>query len=431
MDSSTEHNIATERALIDEGGRFREMLVSKRSDTLLRLFDFLLEQSAEGLQPKETEIANAIFADMPASSGGQGGIRVYVYRLRKKLDEYYAGKSGVRLAIPRGEYCIVLTNPVAGTADASETAEPGRLRALLRGNMLLGMVAVFVIANIAAAWFFWGELGKSSSPLADSVFWRPVAADNKSQTIVLGDHFLFGERGGPGLPTKIIRDLSIASPEDFRMRAAGNPDRKEDLVDLDLHFVTSNVAFALHSIWSAIYDVYGYDPENVDVILASNLNPDILKSSNLIYVGPLDGLGKLLRNPLFEASGFKIGSRTNELVDKSSGKDFVSDGNIPADNQIPRRDYGYIASFPGPANNHILIISGSGDQGTVQMADLVSDKIKLKQLQDKLGNKTRGFEALYQVRTMYSQNYGSTLLIARPIDYRGVWDRAATRQTSE
>jgi hypothetical protein len=134
---------------------------------------------------------------------------------------------------------------------------------------------------------------------------------------------------------------------------------------------------------------------------------------------------------LFEASGFKIGNAHNELVDKASGKQFISDSAIPADNQIPRREYGYIASFPGPANNHILVISGNGDQGMVQMADLVSDKIRLNQLRNKLGNKTQAFEALYQVRTMYSQNYGSTLLIARPIEYRGVWDRAASHQALE
>jgi hypothetical protein len=430
LDSSVEHYKA-EEALIEEGRRVREMLMSKRSDTLLRLFDFLLDQSAKGLQPKETEIASTVFSDMPASSGGLGSIRVYVFRLRKKLEEYYEGKSGARLTIPRGEYCIVLTQPRDQQTEALEDTESGGIKSFLRGRKLAGMAAAMVVANIAAAGFFWGNSGRPSTSPVDSVFWRPVLADGKPQTIILGDHFLFGENAGPGLPTKIIRDFSVTSPEDFRTRVINSAGDKQHFVDLNLHFVTSNIAFALRNIWPVLNELSRSVPEKTDVILASQLNPDILKSSNLIYIGPLDGLGKLLHNPLFEASGFKIGNAHNELVDKASGKQFISDSAIPADNQIPRREYGYIASFPGPANNHILVISGNGDQGMVQMADLVSDKIRLNQLRNKLGNKTQAFEALYQVRTMYSQNYGSTLLIARPIEYRGVWDRAASHQALE
>ena len=80
---------------------------------------------------------------------------------------------------------------------------------------------------------------------------------------------------------------------------------------------------------------------------------------------------------------------------------------------------------PGPSGNHILIISGTGDPGTVQMADLVGNRGMLEQLRKKLGDNVKEFEALYQVRRMYSQNYGSTLLIARPLRHQGAWDTSA------
>lgn len=293
--------------------------------------------------------------------------------------------------------------------------------------MMIGILGT----NLAAAWFFWGHLGQSSNSLGDSVFWRPIVVNGKPQTIVLGDYFLFGERANAGLPTKIIRDYSIPSAEDFRARMISASSENQDTIDLNLHFVSSNIAFALRSIWPVFRGISDKSPENVDIIPASQLNPDIIKSSNLVYIGPLDGLGKLLQNPLFEASGFNIGNGYNQLIDTASGKHFASDGDIPAENQIPRRDYGYIASLPGPANTHILVISGSGDQGTLQMAELVSNTIKLNQLRNKLGNKTQAFEALYQVRTMYSQNYGSTLLIVRPIDYMGIWDKAASHDRAK
>jgi len=106
----------------------------------------------------------------------------------------------------------------------------------------------------------------------------------------------------------------------------------------------------------------------------------------------------------------------------------MSDGSIPTNGQIPRRDYGYIASLPGPSGNHILIISGTGDAGTVQMAGLAASRSDLEQLGKRLGEKAGAFEALYQVRAMYSQNYGSKLLIMRAIKPRSEWDKSSASQ---
>ena len=159
-------------------------------------------------------------------------------------------------------------------------------------------------------------------------------------------------------------------------------------------------------------------------VTTSELNPDMLSSSGIIYLGALDAISPLLSNPLFQASKFRCGTTCYELIDTLSGRRFLSDSPYLLDDRIvPRRDYGYVASYPGPSGNQILILSGTGDAGAAQMANVVMDAKMVEELRQRLGGNLRSFEALYQVRTMFNRSYGSRLLIARPIDSQRMWDK--------
>ena len=82
-----------------------------RSDGLNRLFDYLVESARAGAKPKEFEVAAAVFGRDASFDGSQdASVRVAVHRLRRKLDDFYAGPGrdeAVRLAIPKGEYRMV------------------------------------------------------------------------------------------------------------------------------------------------------------------------------------------------------------------------------------------------------------------------------------------------------------------------------------
>ena len=49
------------------------------------------------------------------------------------------------------------------------------------------------------------------------------------------------------------------------------------------------------------------------------------------------------------------------------------------------------------------------------------DSMRLQQLGYRIGHNFDSFEALYQVRTLLSQGYQTSLLIAHPIDMAGMW----------
>lgn len=414
--------------LIEEGRRVRDSL-TWRSAVLLSLFDYLLEQSRLGGRLREADIAEAILGGEPPGVTGAGSsVRFYMFRLRKKLDQYYAARPGPRIVIPRGEFAMVLADPGAngeasGDPSPSVAPPPAHRRAAGRLGWKSAMAALLVINALVAA-LVWLTGRAPTASLAQTAFWRPVATDHRPITIVVGDYFLYGEKRG-GNVEAIVRDLAVATPEELHRRAIGDRGYADRAVDLGLAYVSSNTVYSLRSLWIALHGLRADRQAAISLVPASQLDPDILKMSDIIYVGPLDGLGQLLANPLSRASNFALPRHTPDLVDKTSGRRYRSDFAVNAGPRIPRRDYGYVASLQGPAGNSILIISGAGDAGIGQMADLVSNKAALAELEARIGPHPAAFEALYQVRAMYSQSYGRNLITARKIGDQGIWDTPA------
>lgn len=426
--SSTKLGWAAARALADEADRVRSAIEHKRSDSLLRLFDFLLERSIEGRPPKEGEIADAIFPNTFDPSHA-ATVRVYVHRLRKKLDQYYAQRPGARLQIPLSDYRLVLTDPVAGASAMEGVLQTGHPKpGVSRKLKIIAVLAGLATVNAAFAFHTLVLRKPSQDPVASSAFWSPVAQNARPDVVVIGDYYLFAEMEDDKTIGRMIRDPSINSPEDLDVYLMRHSQALGKMVDSNLRTFPSGTVTALKDIWPIMRSLSATPVRPPALIPASQVTTDTLKSSNIVYIGPLDGLGALLRNPLFQASGFKVGKTYDELIDEDSGRHFLADGTVLADDKTPRKDYGYIASLPGPAGNHILYISGLRDPAVLQMAELVHDPAKLHMLYQRLGGRDEAFEALFQVRTLGSVALDSSLLIARPLRSDAIWDHPQASQ---
>jgi hypothetical protein len=419
----------TARALAEEADRVRGTIESKRSDSLLRLFDFLLERSIEGNPPKESEIADAIFPNTFDPSHA-AKVRVYIHRLRKKLDQYYAQHpDGPRLLIPLSDYRLILSDREAGSLVRDDQSEAGpRGPAMSRKLKIIALMAGLAMVNAAFAFHALALRKPAQDPVASSDFWNPLAQSKRARLVAIGDYYLFAEMQDDKTIGRMVRDPSISSPEDLDIYLMRNSQALGKMVNSDFRTFPAGAVTALKEIWPIMRSLSPTHPRPAALIPASQVNTDTLKSSNIVYVGPLDGLGALLRNPLFQASGFRVGNTYNELIDAESGRHFIADSTVLTDDKTPRKDYGYIASLPGPAGNHILYISGLRDPAVLQMAELVNDPAMLKTLHQRVGGEDEAFEALFQVRTLGSVNLDSTLLIARPLRSRAIWDHPQASQ---
>lgn len=403
-----------------------------RSDLMNRLFDFLLKQSLAGRSPKEFEVAQEVFGkDVEFDMAQDASVRVYIHRLRKKLDEVYAATPDDRLVIPRGEYRLAVETP-ASEIDLPLNDEPIEPTVPARSRVspwIIGAIAVAFVAGIlvgASVWLINRQSGPTNA-LAKTALWSPLVASSRPTTVVVGDYYIFGEAPDGLQVTRLVREFSINSRDDLDQYIMDYPAVMGRYVDMDLHYLPISVGPALSDVLpltNAFTVAAGLGRPRV--ISMSRLTPEYLKRGNVVFVGFLSSLG-LLRDPVFKASGFTVGSSYDELIDRITGKHYVSIVDSVV-SHAPRRDYAYIASFPGPSGNRIIVIAGTRDPAVMQAAEVAADKAQLDQIDKKAGNAT-AFEALYEVWTLGTLNTGSNLLIARPLKVDRLWQSSGETET--
>jgi hypothetical protein len=184
-----------------------------------------------------------------------------------------------------------------------------------------------------------------------------------------------------------------------------HPDDADRFVDVGPHYLPTSTATGLRDVLPIVNAVAAGSSGQPSVLIASELTPGILKSANIVHVGFLSGLG-VVRDPLFESSGFAIGASYDELIDRASNIRYMSDWGEVTENRTPHRDYGYLASFPGAAGTRIVIVAGTRDAAVMQAAEVASDKAQLDQLAGK-ANCQGAFEGLHEVRTLGNLNLGA------------------------
>ncbi|THD64534.1 hypothetical protein [Phenylobacterium sp.] len=392
--------------------RLRERHALGRSDGLTRLFDFLAECAVAGARPKEFEVAAAVFARSSAFDGSQdASVRVAVHRLRRKLDDFYAGPGRdepVRLTIPKGEYRMV-AEPRA--AEAAAAAPPKAARSL-RAYIVAG-IALALLLNLAAWVAFWTTHGggRTLARAQGAAPWSAILKSGTPTLLVLGDYYIFGEIDEAAGVDRLIRQYSINSASDLDDWLMDNPKAMGRYRDLDLYYLPVGAAFALRSVVPLLSRGAAHS-ENLRVVMASDLTPEMLKRNNIVYVGYLSGLG-VLRNPVFAASRFSVGETYDELVDGPTRHVYRSQEGGPSQGDASRRDYGYVAAFQGPSGNHIVVIAGARDTGLQQAAEAMANADALKALQRTV--KTRdNFEALYEVDGIGRSSLGGRMVVAAP-----------------
>lgn len=412
--------------LDSEARRVREAGALGRSDVLGRLFDFLLECSLASRAPKEIEIAQEVFGkgsgfDMVEDAS----VRVYIHRLRRKLQEFYAETpGGRRLVIPLGEYRLLLVEGAEEPpAEVSEAQDPAPAPARPRwweGRRLWAAIVLLAAINLLA-WYVVAsrQPASASAAVEDTAFWRPLVRSERPTFIVTGDYFIFGEAPDTMQVTRLVREFGINSREDLDRYLMDNPAHAGRYVDLDLHYLPVSTAYALRELLPLATGMSAGRATSPRLVTMSQITAERFKSRNIIYVGFLSGLG-LLRDPLFGVSGFSVGATYDELVDRKSGRRYVSDPFKDDEGGTPRRDYGYLASLPGPAGNRILIVAGARDAGVMQAAEVAADPARLAEIAARTGG-AEAFEALYEVRTIGNINLDSALVLARPLRAGSAW----------
>lgn len=413
--------------IAEEASRFKmELVGDSRSTTLSNLFDYLVERSNDPRAPKEIEVAIAVFGKNGTFDTSQNSmVRGYMHRLRQRLDKFNAGKTGLRLTIPKGEYRLTLSEaPEHGREeDASSDAPP----TIWKRIWTMRNASIVIAANVCiwALVFLFGHGWPTPSPLARTALWKPIIANGRPPVVAVGDFFLYGVSGAEGMIERLGMNPTIQSEADLASYLMLHPAQNGKLHDRGIYRIPAREAKSAMAILNLVSSMRpGKDTGSV--VPVSRISQDRVDSSNIIYIQYFSQLGTL-RSPILHLSGFAPTDDFHQIRDVASGKIYQArysagegtptGGSVVAANSYGY-DYGYIASFPGSAGTRNILISGISDEGLSQMVKLVANKRQLDSLAQKISG-GRSFEALYQVRTIGGLVFDTKLIVVRPLKSDG------------
>lgn len=409
-----------------EAARVRDSGVLGAAGTLLQLFEFLLTASREG-SPKEIDIATTVFGKPDTANLSQDAtVRVYIHRLRRKLDDYYGAAGGSnRLDIPRGSYrlCVVPqatdAAPVLATSDMPLLVD-AKPSAIWRRGRFAAALAALVAANLLVWQLAWP---RSSTPRIDaaraSAPWAKMLANGRPVAIVVGDYYIFGEIDRKHGIDRLIRDYGINSRDDLDQKLMLHPQLRQSYVDLNLTYLPSGTAQVLRDLLPIIAHSDA-ERARTRVILASNLTPATLKIANIVYVGYFSGMGALLRSPVFAGSRFAVGSTWDELIDEKTGRHYHSDQGGPDQTGTVTQDFSYVSSFAGNDGNRFIVVAGTRDAALMQAAEMATNANALSLQRTRSGN-ADAYEALYEVEGLDRVNMANKLVVAGPLAVDRIW----------
>ncbi len=415
-----------------------------RSQLIQKLFDFLIECSASGRAPKETEVAIEVFGkDVGFDVAQDAMVRVYVHKLRRKLEEYYsaAGRSDpIQLTIPKGAYRIVIHDrdavtapePAADSADGPTMAsipvpaespgdDPAAHAAARPRRWLWPILGASLLINLLfAGALLWNTHRTSpASALLDNPLWSRILAPDRPLLVVLGDYYIFAETDKNMEVQRLVREFSINSAGDLDQYLKLHPEFADRYQDMQLNYLPTSAAYALKDLMPLLAGANA----RTRVVLASQLTAQMLKSSNVVYIGYLSGMG-MLSDLVFSGSRFDVGESFDVLIDRNSGKKYISQAALPVPGEQTYHDFGYFATFAGPSGNQIMIIAGTRDVAVMHTAESITHADSLQQLSARSGN-LRSFDALYDVFAMDGINLNGTLLLTGKIDTARIWTDAS------
>jgi len=392
-----------------------------RSATTRRLFDFLVERSLSGTETREMDIAVEVFDRREAVDLTQdASVRVYIHRLRRRLEEYYAGpgrEEPARLSMPKGSYRIEVQ-----ATDVAQTGGP----APRPNRMILAALALAIVALGALTYaIFVRQPDDQLLAARRSVPWSTLFTDKRPIFIAVGDYYIFGETDETMNVRRLVREYSINSREGLYEFLMNSPEHLEKYVDLGLRYLPTSVAFAMNDVLNLL-NSSDATKGRIKIVLASDLTAEMMKENDIIYIGYLSGLGKL-RDPVFAGSRYTIGSTYDEIVDGVTGQKYIAGITHNFPERGPTRDYGFASTFTGPSGNRFVVISGTRDVAIRHTAKELTDPAGLLRLSAQTKSE-QAFDALYGVDAIDQLNMRGELIAVSPIENDKVWTVPNTKK---
>ncbi|MBD3630540.1 hypothetical protein [Cyclobacterium sp.] len=375
-----------------------------RSTTYANLLRFLVRCSLDEDVPKETVIAAEVFGRPDFDPSESTLIRVYAYKLREKLGNYYANEGSndpFLMSMPKGSYGIVLEKRRRNLAIFQWVEKKWIRIPLILGTTILCLLL---------AWF---QLGQKNRNLLHDTVWSDLVTNGYPTSVFLGDLFIYLEQDSINGMDRTIRDPQVNSFSEFE--TFRNSDKREGVFTAPISYgLLIRGSLQWIKDLTRLFDAAGHF---FSIRTISRFNPKELQDQNFVVVGMIKTLG--LFRDYFNYSRFAYDEAGEALIlekgDAAEGQVFSPSG----DPDGYHTDYGFMAKFPGPNQNTVYLFCGLWDTGATQSLKNFTDTSLRQSIESEiagqLGEVPAYFEVLFEVSGIDRTELSTKLIHVFPL----------------
>ncbi|WP_282037326.1 hypothetical protein [Saccharicrinis aurantiacus] len=311
-----------------------------RSKTNVRLLRFLVESTLNNIDVKESTIGTEFFGSHYDPVKSDNNVRVYIYHLRKKLDEYYAqnAKPGdIVFRIAKGQYNVQFDK-----FQKTSTYKKVSLH-------IVSLVAVTILTTVIGILLY-------KKPV--NGFWENLMKNNFPTTVIFGDYFTIE---GPTTTSSkgITRDYEINSEQELHEFLKINPELEGKMHPSRHHYFNWMAPYCSRNI-TEFWVEYNYP---FDITQISEWSVAQLAKENLVYFGQSKSMG-MLKNIISE--NFPQYSFRSQIVERKdpNTNTIISYGDIVNYND-KIIDYTVVAKISMPTGNEMRFFLSDQDCGAI------------------------------------------------------------------
>ena len=358
-----------------------------RSKIYGRLLRFLVNASLEEKEIKEVIIGTELFGKDYDPIKFENKVRVYVYHLRKKLDEYYensARKDEIIFTIEKGQYLV-------------KFSERGKLHSPRKKKKKQITLLSLIIVSMIIVVFLLGNKERN-------LFWDATIHNSFPSTVLFGDFFTLT---GPIITEGrgITRDFTINNRNDFENYIDRNPEMATELHASPQPYLGGHVPHCTREI-SKIFDQNSID---FSINLISKWDEGNFQSENIVYFGATKCMGileKVVNNaypqfqfyPEYLTRKDPITKETTHYKDVVSYTDKIS-------------DYTIVGKVTMPAGNQINFFFSDQDCGIISAVEYFTNIDSVNNFYERHELKDHDFIALFNVTGWLRKGYEMEFLL--------------------
>ncbi|NQT25311.1 hypothetical protein HQ585_08150 [candidate division KSB1 bacterium] len=375
-----------------------------KSETYKKILTYLVECSLKGKLPNEIDIAiQALDKDDTFDPFEDTLVRVHIYKLRKKLEEYYKeeGKNDkIQLTIPKGHYHVVFESASKSNREENEGRKTTLLIRFFVFTILIFLILIFYL------WYTNKTIIKTivskNSVNESSFIWSDFLTSEFPTILTFGNLYAFNEYQEELNSFRLVRDDKIGSLDDLEAFIGRYALDNENYIESDWDILPKS------SLWnlSRIQPIFTINSKPFYWKTSDEIEWEDLKNYNVIYIGHFHNLNNM--NEIFPALHFK---EYTAAIPKSSLRQIRFYNNEidttytfihPGSNENKyTKDYVIFSLVPGPQDNICLFVVSFHQIGRMEVIKKIIENSSLNRLYEEItalnGSVPPYFEMLLEV----------------------------------